>query len=253
LSAVRPGPTRRWRDKRMMEIGELKEKLLIMASHAEAAVNHSVRALLRRDDDLALQTKADDSVIDEWEMAIDEAAVELLARGLERADVRLVTVAMKIAHNLERVGDEATTISRRCLALGLDPQLRQAQDVPRMALLALQMLKGALDAYVNRDPAGARALIPQDAEVDALNRRHRRELAAYMADHPGAVERCLNLMVVFKSLERIADHAKNIAEEVVYLYEGEDIRHAAARAPAYLEISGAGDLAEPSDSCQAKL
>ncbi|MBN2506358.1 MAG: phosphate signaling complex protein PhoU [Verrucomicrobia bacterium] len=219
-------------DRRATLMEELKEKLLTMASHAEAAVNQSVRALLRRDDDLAMQTKAQDAVIDRWQMAIDESAMALLGRGLARAEVRLVAVAMKIAQNLERVGDEATTISRRCLALGHDPQLRQSAEVPAMAQMVLQMLKVSLDAFVRHDPDGARALIPRDAEVDALHRRHSRELTAYMAQHPAAVERCLDLLVVFKSLERIADHAKNIAEEVVYAYAGEDIRHTPARSPA---------------------
>ncbi len=210
------------------KMGELKEKLLTMASHAEAAVTRSVRALLRRDDELARQTKEDDSIIDRLEIEIDETAVALFTQRLSRADVRMVAVGMKIAHNLERVGDEATTISRRCLALSLDPQLRQASDVPPMAQLAMQLLKEALDAFVNRDPARARAVIPGDAEVDRLHKQHRQELSVYMAEHSSAVERCLNLMVIFKSLERIADHAKNIAEEVVYLYDGEDIRHRSA-------------------------
>ena len=212
-----------------------------------------MRALLRRDDDLALQTKAEDSVIDQWEMAIDEAAVELLARGLSRPEVRRVAAAMKIAHNLERVGDEATTISRRCLALSLDPQLRQSAEVPRMAQLVLQMLKASLDAFVNRDPAGARAIIPRDVEVDALNKRHRSELAGYMAEHSAAVERCLNLMVVFKSLERIADHAKKIAEEVVCLYAGEDLRHAAVLHPAAAGLPGSPQGDEVPDSGDTKL
>lgn len=202
-------------------IHELKEKLLLMASHAEAAVNRSVRALLRRDDDLARQTKDDDSVIDRLQAEIDETSVELLTRHLGRAEVRAVAVAMKIAHNLERVGDEATTISRRCLALSLDPQLKQAEAVPPMAQLVTQMLKDALDAYVHRDPLRAGAIVPRDREVDALNKRHRQELAAFMSEHPATVQRGLDLIVIFKSLERIADHAKNIAEETVYLYGGE--------------------------------
>ena len=134
-------------------------------------------------------------------------------------------MAMKIANNLERVGDEATTISRRVIELSQESHLQQAAEVPRMAGLALQMLKDALDAFVHRDAAKARIVIPQDIQVDDLNKRLQHELAAYMDQRPSTVARCLNLMVICKSLERIADHATNIAEGVVYLCEGRDIRH----------------------------
>jgi len=207
------------------DIASLKEKLLVMASHAEAAVNRAVKALLRRDDNLARRTKEEDSVIDHLEIEIDDAAIRLLEQSPHGTDLRLLTMMMKISHDLERVGDEATTISRRCLELSHEPPLKQQVDIPQMATLALQMLKESLDAFVNRDPAKARAIIPRDAEVDRLNKQLHQELASYMAEEPGTVTRCLNLMVIAKSLERIADHATNIAEEVVYLCEGYDIRH----------------------------
>jgi phosphate transport system protein len=207
------------------ELPALKEKLLIMASRAEAAVNRAVKALIKRDDNLARQIKAEDDMIDRLEMEIDEAAIGLLERGTKGTNLRMVTMAMKIAHDLERVGDEATTISRRCLDLSHEPPLRSQVDIPRMATLGLEMLKDALDAFVNRDPAKARAVIPRDLEVDTLNKDFHRELTATMAQDPAAITRCLSLMVIAKSLERIADHATNVAEEVVYLYEGHDIRH----------------------------
>jgi phosphate transport system protein len=207
------------------ELVTLKEKLLTMASHAEAAVNRAVKALLRRDDDLARRTKEEDSVIDRLEMEIDEGALQLLARKPGPFELRLITMAMKIALDLERVGDEATTISRRCLELSHEAPLKQRVEIPHMAALALQMLKDSLDAFVNRDPARARAVIPRDEDVDAMNKRLHRELAGYMVEQPTTITRCLNLMVISKSLERIADHATNIAELVVYLYEGLDIRH----------------------------
>jgi phosphate transport system protein len=207
------------------DISVLKERLLIMASRAEAAVNRAVKALIRRDDNLARQTREEDAMIDQMEMEIDEAALGLLEQSPKGLDLRMVTMAMKIAHDLERVGDEATTISRRCLDLSHEPPLPYQVDIPRMATLALQMLKNALDAFVNRDPAKARAVIPSDADVDALNKEFHRELTGYMAKDPQTISRCLSLMVIAKSLERIADHATNVAEEVVYLYEGNDIRH----------------------------
>jgi phosphate transport system protein len=202
----------------------LKEKLLIMASRVEAAVNRAIKALIKRDDNLARQTKREDTVIDTMQMEIDRDALTLLEAGAHGLNLRFVTMAMKIANDLERVGDEATTISRRCLDLSLEPALHHQVDIPKMAELALQMLKQALDAFVNGDPGKARAVIPRDLEVDALNREFHGELTACMADSK-TITRCLNLMVIAKSLERIADHATNIAEEVVYLYEGTDIRH----------------------------
>lgn len=207
------------------QLAALKEKLLLMASHAEAAVNRSVRALIRRDDDLARRTKEDDSIIDELEKQIDEACLRLLAFKPEPFELRMVTMAMKISHDLERVGDEATTISRRSIELSREPALRQTASIPPIASTALQMLKDALDAFVSRDPLKARQVIPRDDEVDARNKALQQELAKYMTLNPGAITRCLNLMVISKSLERVADHATNVAEMVVYLCEGRDIRH----------------------------
>jgi len=139
-------------------------------------------------------------------------------------------VAMKISQNLERVGDEATKVAKRARDLTQEAPLKLAVDIPRLADLALRMLKEALDAFVHQDSAAARALIPQDKQIDALNKEIHRQLASHMVQNPDSIGRCLNLMVVAKSLERIADHAKNVAEEVVYLYEAQDIRHTGSRA-----------------------
>ena len=208
------------------ELAALKEKLLLMASHAEAAVNRAIKALLKRDDDLSRRTEEDDEILDRLEIEIDEAAIKLLEQTPSGVNLRLITVAMKISNNLERVGDEATTISRRVIDLSQEPPLRQQVDLPRMAGQALEMLKEALDAFVHCAPAKARSIIPKDDQVDALNKRLHTELTRVMAAEPETITRCLNLMVISKSLERIADHATNIAEEAVYLYEGRDIRHA---------------------------
>jgi phosphate transport system protein len=207
------------------ELAALKEKLLVMAGYAEAAVNRAVKALIRRDDDLARRTREEDDKIDRLELEIDDLALHLLTLKPRPLELRLITMAMKIANNLERVGDEATTISRRVLELSHEPQLQQAAEVPHMATLALGMLKDALDAFVHGESTKARQVIPRDRTVDELNRQLHRELATLMAERPSAITRCLNLMVIVKSLERIADHATNVAEEVVYLYEGHDIRH----------------------------
>ena len=207
------------------ELAALKEKLLTMASKAEAAVNNAIKALVDRDDDLARSVKEEDNAIDRLEIEVDEMAIGLLSTAPLDSDLRLITVAMKISHDLERVGDEATTISRRAVELSQEPQLKAYIDIPRMAKMALEMLGDALDAFVNANPEKARAVIPRDKEVDALNRQLHRELSSYMVERPTTITRCLNLMVISKSLERIADHATNVAEEVVYLYEAKDIRH----------------------------
>ena len=207
------------------ELTELKQRLLTMGSHAEAAVTRAIRALVERDDDLARSVKEDDRVLDRLEIEIDEMSIQLLAKAPLATDLRMITVAMKISQNLERVGDEATTISRRSIELSQEPQLKPYVDIPRMAGMALEMLKAALDAFVNREPEKARAVIPRDKEVDVLNKQLHRELSSYMVEKPTTISRCLNLMVISKSLERIADHATNVAEEVVYLYEAQDIRH----------------------------
>src|SRR5437016_5293747 len=209
-----------------MELNELKQKLLAMASYAETAVNEAMRALVERDYDLALRVKANDRLLDEFEIEVDDLAIHLLAKAPLASDLRLVTVAMKISQNLERVGDEAAKIAKRARDLSQEPPLKVTVDLPRMAQIALHMLKSALDSFVHRDPAAARAVIPLDKEVDALNKEISRALARHMAQDPDAIARCLNLIIVAKSLERIADHATNVAEEVVYLCEALDIRHA---------------------------
>lgn len=208
------------------ELTKLKESLLAMASHAESAVTRAMRALVERDDALAHQVEEDDNVLDRFEIEIDDLAIHLLAKAPLATELRLITVAMKISQNLERVGDEAVTIARRAIDLNTEPQLKPYVDLPRMATMSLEMLRDALTAFVNREPERARQVVPRDQDVDDLNRQLHRELSSYMVERPATITRCLRLMVISKAIERIADHATNIAEEVVYLYEAKDIRHA---------------------------
>jgi phosphate transport system protein len=208
------------------EMTRLKERVLAMASHAESAVARAMRALVERDEALARQVQEDDNILDRLEVEIDDAAIHILAKAPLATDLRLTTVAMKISQNLERVGDEAVTIARRSIDLGTEPQLKPYIDLPRMATMSLEMLRDAISAFVNREPDKARAVIPRDRDVDNLNRQLHRELSSFMVERPTTISRCLHLMVISKSIERIADHATNIAEEVVYLYEARDIRHA---------------------------
>ena len=215
------------------ELDVLKEKLLTMASHAEGSVTKAIRALTERDDALAREVKEEDSILDQYEIEIDEFAISLLALKAPLAtDLRLITTAMKISHDLERVGDESTTIARRALELNQEPQLKPYIDIPRMAELGLSMLLDAISAFVSKESLKARNVIPRDKDVDVLNKQLHRELVSFVIEDPTTITRALNLMVISKSLERIADHATNVAEEVVYLYEGRDIRHAKAAAAA---------------------
>jgi phosphate transport system protein len=207
------------------ELADLKDKLLTMASHAESAVARAVQAVVKRDEALARQVREDDSILDKYELAVDDMAVTLLAKAPLASDLRLVVMVMKISQNLERIGDEANKIAKRARDLAGESPLKVNVDIPRMAQLALTMLKSALDAFVRRDAEAARALIPQDKEVNSLNKQFQNELIQMMTQDPENIRRCLWLTVVCKSLERIADHAKNVAEDVVFLCEAQDIRH----------------------------
>jgi phosphate transport system protein len=212
-----------------MELDGLRQKLLLMASHAETAVNQAVQALVQRDHDLALKVKEDDRIIDQFEVEIDDLVIQLLTKAPLATNLRLVTVAMKISQNLERIGDEASKIAKRARDLSKEPPVKIVLDLPHMAAMSLDMVKASLDAFVNRDSAAARAIIPRDKQVDTLNKQIHEDLARHMVAHPDTIGRCLNWMVAAKSLERIADHAKNVAEEVVYLCDAQDIRHSGAK------------------------
>jgi phosphate transport system protein len=207
------------------ELNTLKQIVLSMSSHAEASVARSIRALIERDDALARQVIDDDNVLDEFEMRVDDVAIHLLAKAPLATDLRFTMVAMKIAQNLERVGDAAVTIARKSIDLGAEPQLKPYVDIPRMSSMALEMLNDSIASFINRDPLRARNVIPKDTEVDNLNNLLHQELMSLMIDRSNTISRCLSLMTICKSLEKIADHSTNISEEVVYLYEAVDIRH----------------------------
>src|SRR5258708_33557628 len=152
------------------ELSALKNALLTMASHAESAVRQAVDAVVNRDYDLAMHVRAGDTVIDRFEVEVDDTAIRLLAKASLAGDLRLIAVSMKISQNLERVGDEATKIAKRARDLSQETPLKLSVPIAQMADLALQMLKAALDSFVNQDPQPARALIPQDRQLDALNK-----------------------------------------------------------------------------------
>jgi phosphate transport system protein len=206
-------------------IDGLRQRLLTMASYAAQSIRTAVRAVVERDDELGRKVEEDDSLLDDLEKLIDELAIQLLLRAPLARDLRLIMVATKVSHDLERVGDEATAIARRAQDLNREPQLKAPIELPRMASMVTEMLAESLDAFITGDCTRARAIIPRDKQVDALNKQLHRELTALIVQSPDNTNRCLNLMAISKRLERVGDHAKNIAEEVVYLHEATDIRH----------------------------
>lgn len=208
------------------ELSQLKDKLLTMASLTEVAVTQAIKALVDRDDDLAHKVKSHDDQIDRLEVEMDEMVIVLLSRAPLARDLRFIIVAMKISQNLERVGDEASAIAKRALKLSQEPQLKPYVDIPRMATMAMSMLRDSLDAFINKESKDkAREVLQRDEEVNDLHKQLQRELVSYMLESPPNITRCLHLMQVAKRIERIADHATNIAEEVIYLHEGQDVRH----------------------------
>lgn len=208
------------------ELETLKEQLLRMGGRAEAIVNKAVEALKRRDVELAHAVFEDDRFLDQMEIDIEERCVSLLALQQPMAgDLRFITAALKISNDLERVGDHAVNIAEGAVALAGMPQLKPLVDIPRMADLALAMLREALDAFVHRDSATARRICLRDDDVDDLNRQLFRELVSYMIEDPSTVSRALELIRVAHNLERVADMATNVAEEVVFIAEARIIKH----------------------------
>ncbi|MBI5422880.1 MAG: phosphate signaling complex protein PhoU [Opitutae bacterium] len=208
------------------ELEALRTDLLQMGDRAIDQTRRAVRALAEGDLALADKVIAADDEIDKFEVQIDEEAIRYMTlRGPIASELRLVIVGMKASHDLERVGDEATSIARRARKLAIEPKVELYADIPRMANIALEMLRDALDCFVHEDEQKALAVIRRDPEVDNLNRLVYRRLTSYMIEKPETIAWALELMFVSKSIERIADHATNIAEEMIYLVRGKDVRH----------------------------
>jgi phosphate transport system protein len=203
----------------------LKSHLLLMASNAEECVKIAIQSLMDREESLAKMQKDQDDVIDQLEMKVDELALSMLGEATKPEDLRFITMAMRISNELERVGDEATTISRRSLELMKHEPLRLDMPIESMAQMVTDMLKEALDTFVYRKPDLAREIVLRDKQVDQLNKAIQAQMTETMLKHPDHIVRSLHLMTIAKSMERIGDHASNIAEQVVFLCEAEDIRH----------------------------
>ena len=208
------------------ELETFRSQLILMGETAIRQVRDSLKALVEADVALADRVIAADDEIDQMEMKIDTEAVRYMSlRSPVATELRLVIVGMKASHDLERVGDEATSIAKRAVKLANEPRLKPYVDIPRMAEIAIEMLRGALDCFITGDTEKAIAVIRRDSEVDAINKQLYRELSSFMIENPQTTSRALELMFISKSIERIADHASNIAEEMVFLNKAQDIRH----------------------------
>lgn len=208
------------------QLQELKEKLLRMSSLVEDSISLSIKSLVNRDEQLAHKVIEIDDAIDEIEIEVDELCLRLLALHQPQArDLRFITGSMKIVNDLERMGDLSVNIAHRSLDLLKAPLLKPLIDIPRMASLTQAMLKDSLNAFVNDDVQLARNVCVRDDEVDQLNVQIFRELLTYMLGDPTSVQRAVDLILVAKNLERIADHSTNIAEDVIYIVEARVVKH----------------------------
>ncbi|HVN25291.1 MAG TPA: phosphate signaling complex protein PhoU [Syntrophorhabdales bacterium] len=208
------------------ELRELKESMLFEGELVQKAVKNAVTALQTRDSDLARKVIQDDDVINTKEVEIDEFCLKLLAlRQPAAKDLRFIATAIKINYDLERMGDMAVNICERVLELNQEPQLKPYIDLPQMAEIAQQMVKESLDAFVKEDPQLAWKVTKEDEDVDHLNEQIFRELLTYMSEDLRTISRATRLLFISKYLERLADHAVNIAELVIFLVQGKIIRH----------------------------
>ena len=208
------------------ELADLKSQILRMGGLVESQIEGSIKALVDRDADLASRIIERDTLVNTMDVEIDENCMRLLALQAPAAsDLRFVTTAMKISTELERMSDLSENISERVIELNEEPQLKPYIDIPRMANWTMRMVRESLDAFVRSDAALARKVCADDDFVDDLQHQLFRELLTFMIENPATITRAIRLTFVGKSLERIADHATNIAELVIYMAEGKIIRH----------------------------
>jgi phosphate transport system protein len=208
------------------ELGNLKQDLLRMAALAETAVGKSVESVTNRDSDRAREVIIDDITLNRMELAIEEQAFKLLAlRQPVATDLRLTVAAMRIATELERIGDQAVNIAERALELNSRPPLELPIDIKLMAEMALGMVRTSIDAFVNQDPKLALQVCQRDVEVDILDDEYIQKLLDSMIQESRWVTRLHHFIIVVRNLERIADLATNIAEDIVFIVEGRVIKH----------------------------
>ena len=216
------------------DLDELKERLLWMGSLAERSVHQAVHSVLEADEKLAHAVLSEENVINELQIEIDDRVVQLLAlQQLMAADLRFVLAIARINNDLERIADQAVNIAQSAQRILRHPRVKPYVDLPRMGELAEKMMRDSLDSLVRRDVDLARSVLSRDDQVDQLRDQIFRELLTYMMGDSSVVYPAFELILVAKNLERIADHATNIAEDVIYMVAGSDVRHSTAeRRPA---------------------
>ncbi|MBI5501288.1 MAG: phosphate signaling complex protein PhoU [Deltaproteobacteria bacterium] len=211
------------------ELTKLRERILLLGAKVEAAIAGAIRAVVERDDVLAQGILDGDAEVDRLEVETDQLCLSILARRQPVAsDLRFLTIALKLVTDLERIGDLSVNIAERALELNKEPALKPYVGLPVMAQAAQGMVREALDAFVSRDADRARDVLGRDETVDAYYEQIFRELLTYMMEEPRNIYRATRVQSVAKYLERIGDHACNIAEMVVFMVRGEDIRHRGA-------------------------
>jgi phosphate transport system protein len=230
VSVVSRGRDAMHQDRHLTErLDELKARVLVMGGLAEERLQVAMRGLVERDQDALADVIAGDARIDELQIEIDERCFTLLALHQPVAvDLRTVLSALKINADLERVGDLAVNICEAAQRYVLHPPVKPLIDLPRMGTLALKMLREALDAFVSRDVSLAQAVLRQDDWLDALKDQIFRELLTYMLGDSRTLEPAVELILISRHLERVGDHATNIAEDVIFIVEARDVRHRAA-------------------------
>jgi phosphate transport system protein len=208
------------------ELEKIRQALLRMGGLTEQMISGVMQALVERDSAHAAVVIASDREVDRLEKEIDELCMEAIALHQPTAvDLRFVVAAMRICADLERIGDSAVNIGQAVEQLNQEPQLKPYIDLPRLSTLTQAMVRDALDSFVNRDGALALDVCRRDDQVDGLYKQIFRELLTYMVEDPRTVTRALHLLLVARNFERIADHATNIGEDVIFYVEGRDIRH----------------------------
>lgn len=208
------------------ELRNLQQQILAMGGNVERAIEQAVRALLERKPELFDEVHRTETTINEAHIQVDESCLKLLARQSPlAADLRFVVAIIKINTDLERMGDQAVNIAHNGRRYITEPPLKPLIDIPRMAKEVQHMVRESLDALVSRNLELAQDVLNRDDSVDALKNQIFRELITYMITDPKSIERALNLILIARNLERIGDHATNIAEDVIFAITGKDIRH----------------------------
>ena len=208
------------------ELKELRQKLLQMADTAQEMIGLAIKALVERKKELTDRVFLLEESVNHTEVEIEEEVLRLLAlRQPIARDLRLLTAILKINNDLERVADQAVNISETVLFLLKEPPLKPLIDIPQMAQFAQKMIKNSIEAFVREDAKLAQQVCGDDDEVDRLNDQLFRELLTYMIQDPKNITRALDLILISRNLERIADHATNVAEDVIFIVEGKNIKH----------------------------